>query len=88
MSMYKRWQRAGNHVWYCALNDEIATVIGKAFTKGADWERERTRALADLLDWLRDGIQHFTSDDDQKQREHLTRKIDEALALYRKDGGG
>lgn len=49
-------------------------------------EAENKR-LREALDWIRDGIRHFTNDEDRGQVEYLTMKIDGILALKVHGGG-
>lgn len=59
-----------------ALEQEVMRIEGLLRGK---YEKS-IRALQDLIQWLRSGIEHFNHDEDQSQRQHLIRGIDEGLA--------
>jgi hypothetical protein len=68
--------------WHAFDGEWAITIDGDDPAKDKEFEFvERSayvKALA-LINWLRDGIQHFNSEEDESQRDHLTNHINETL---------
>lgn len=63
------------------LRDKLECLEGTCQNTFERWQNSlvREEKLEALISWLRDGIQHFTNDDDKAQVEHLTKRIDEVM---------
>lgn len=57
----------------------MLSVVNESLRNERDRLHREIETLQSLVLWVRDGIQHFNSDEDEGQRVHLTSKIDRVL---------
>ena len=68
-----------------AYGDGMSDSVTTAFAHGADWalQSEGVQQLVDMLNWIRDGLEHFNeTDEDRSQAIHLIKHIDLTLEAY------